>query len=46
LFILGMVELSGSMLQRKGAELAGQEARVPEPNTEEYALFSIAIMIT
>jgi len=46
LFMLGIVELRGSMLQRKGAELTGQEDRVPDPNTEEYALFSIAIIIT
>jgi len=32
------------MLQRKGAELVGQLARVPDPNTDAYGVFSIAIM--
>jgi hypothetical protein len=42
--MLGMVELIGSILHRKGAELVGQEESVPDPSTEEYALFSIAII--
>jgi hypothetical protein len=44
LFKLGTVELNGSILQRNGAELAGQDATVPDPKTEEYAEFSIAII--
>src|ERR1700756_2153805 len=32
------------MLQRKGAEPVGQLARVPDPNTDAYGVFSIAIM--
>jgi len=44
--MLGIVELTGSILHRKGAELAGHEVIVPDPRTEEYALFSIAIITT
>jgi len=41
---LGRVEPSGSIPQRNGAELAGQLETVPDPNTEAYAVFSIAII--
>jgi len=34
------------MLQRNGALLVGHDETVPEPKTEAYAVFSIAIITT
>jgi hypothetical protein len=42
--MLGIVELSGSMLQRNGAEEVGQVDEVPDPKTDPYGVFSMAIM--
>jgi hypothetical protein len=42
--MLGTVEPTGSILQRKGAEPVGQLDRVPDPNTDAYAVFSIAMI--
>jgi hypothetical protein len=42
--MLGIVEPSGSILQRNGAELVGQLETVPDPNTDLYAVFSKAMI--
>jgi hypothetical protein len=40
----GIVEPRGSILQRNGSELVGQLETVPDPKTDAYAVFSMAMI--